>query len=109
MGVAEDVRRCLELAESHRDSYYKMRFLFKELAYIRQPEVVSYLQKYLYNDECPPPWERTTAYSYATSATAALSKMLEGAPVQADGVPSSDDVAKLRQWMAKQTEWKLIR
>ncbi len=109
MGVAEDIRRCLELAESHPDPYYKVRVLFQQLAYIRQPEVVCYLQRYLHNDECPPPWEGTTAYSCATSATAALSKMLAGAPVRFDGVPSSDDVAKLREWMAKQTEWKLIR
>ncbi len=109
MGVAEDIRRCLELAESHPDPYYKVRVLFQQLAYVRQPEVVSYLQKYLYIDECPPPWEGATSLRYATCAAAALSKMLEGAPVQAGGVPSDDDVARLREWMSRQTEWKIVR
>jgi hypothetical protein len=110
MGVREDIRRCIEMAESHPDPLYKAARLFGELAYLCQPEVIGYLQKYLYIDERPAPWKGDmVVYSYANYAGVALLQMLQDAPVRAYSAPLPRDIVKLREWMAEQTAWKIIR
>jgi hypothetical protein len=51
MGVKEDILRCIDLVESHPDEDYRVTWLLHGLSYVRQPEVINYLQKYLNSDK----------------------------------------------------------
>lgn len=111
MGVKEDIRRCIEMAESHPDSDYRSNCLFNQLAYIRQPDVVEYLAGYLDSDKRPRSGGLDTiTTSYAASAAKSIVKMLEDTPIKPPyKKPTPKDIVALQRWMAEQSEWEIVR
>ncbi|MHC4527364.1 MAG: HMG-box domain-containing protein [Planctomycetota bacterium] len=110
MGVKEDIQRCIDLVESHPDEDYRVTRLLKELSYVRQPEVVDYLRRYLQSDT-------VTAYkgrdvvvaTYGQHAAKALAHMLRGFPGRRDTGGDKETIERCREWMAQQKEWDIIR
>jgi hypothetical protein len=110
MGVKEDIQQCIEMAESHPDPNYRAERVFEQLAYVRQPEVVEYLRRYL-NSDRPPPFHGydVVPVSEAERAGSALQQMLENWPVKTYGHLMPQQLREARKWMADQKEWKIIR
>lgn len=110
MGVKEDIIRCVELAESHPDEGYKVTRLLRELSYVRQPEVVNYLQKYLNSDKLEPyKGYDVIRKSYAQRAAMALAEMLRGFPGNKHYGGDQETMERCRKWMNEQKEWHIIR
>jgi hypothetical protein len=109
MGTKEDTRRCIEMAESHPDPDYRAAYLFDQLAYIRQPEVAEYLRGYLSSNRTPARGGNdVVVMSDAARAASALAGMLEDAPIKRyQTLPK--DILVLRNWMAEQTKWRIVR
>jgi len=109
MGVKEDIQRCIELVESHPDEGFRVIVLLKRISYIRQPEVVQYLKKYLFMDKIEPGAETQLRMTYAQRAARALARMLRGFPGKRDGVAGPKTMERCRKWMSEQTKWVIIR
>jgi hypothetical protein len=110
MGVKEDIQRCTELVESHPDEDYRVTRLLHQLAYIRQPEIVNHLHKYLNSDKS----ERykgpdAMVKTYGQRAAMALAEMLEGFPGREDIGGDQETIERCRKWMSEQTEWEITR
>ncbi len=113
MGVKEDVKRCIEVVEAHPDEGFRVGVLLDRISYVRQPEVVEYLKKYLFMDKIEPGPETQMRMTYAQRAMIALSKMLQDFPVGEGKDIKFDTVeevtAYVRKWMSKQKKWNIIR
>lgn len=109
MGVKEDIQRCIELVESHPDEGFRVIVLLKRISYIRQPEVVQYLKKYLFMDKIELGAETQLRMTYAQRAARALARMLRGFPDKRDGVAGPKTMERCRKWMNEQNEWHIIR
>jgi len=111
MGVKEDVQRCIDMVASHPHPDARGAGLLSSLAYIRQPEVVSYISEYLDGDTMPSRGgsRNVVVDSYAAYAASALASMLEGFPLKAYRTSQPEKLKVARDWMAEQTEWKIIR
>jgi hypothetical protein len=110
MGVKKDTQRCIQMVEAHPDERYRVVHLLDRLSYIRQPEVVEYIKKYLFIDkpEEPPSKGRSTM-SYAQRAAMALAKMLRGFPGNPEYGGNQKTIEECRKWMPKQKKWNIIR
>ncbi len=124
MGVKEDIKRCIELVETHSEER-RVRFFLKEIAYVRQPEIVEYLQGYLESDKVIPASGCVVEDRYAERAETALREMLVDFPPVAtfrefrnehpawhqDRYPDFAFARgeQHRQWMREQKEWNLHR
>lgn len=107
MGVKEDIMRCIVMVESHPDEGYRVDSLLRELAYIRQPEVVSYLYTYLNSDKLERYKGRDVIrITYGQRAAMALAEMLRGFP---GNVYDPKTLERARKWMAEQTKFEIIR
>lgn len=110
MGVKEDIARCIELVESHPDEDYRVAWLLKELSYVRQPEVVDYLHKYLKSEKVrESKGADTVVGTYAQHAAKALAQMLRGFPGRKSIGGDKETIELRRKWMAEQKEWDIIR
>jgi hypothetical protein len=109
MGVKEDVKRCIEMVEAHPDEEYRVIVLLKRLSYVRQPEVVEYLKKYLFMDNLEPGPENLSRMTYAQRAAMALAQMLRGFPGNPEYGGNQETIEQCRKWMAKQKKWNIIR
>ena len=110
MGVEEDIARCIALVESHPDEDYRVAWLLKELSYVRQPEVVDYLHKYLKSEKVrESKGPDTVVGTYAQHAAKALAQMLRGFPGRKDIGGDKETIELRRKWMAEQKEWDIIR
>jgi len=118
MGIKEDIQRCIELADSHPNEDYKVSHFLKELAYVRQPEVVDYIYDYLKSDKVEK-WKARDVIgnSYAERAAMALAEMLPGFPGRKDIGGDAKTIERCRKWMAEQRQkleqekkqWDIIR
>jgi hypothetical protein len=107
MGVKEDIQRCIELVEARPNEDYKVGKPLRDLAYVRQPEVVDYIYyEYLKSDRktagdppCVPP------VTYASRAAWALSQMVRGFPSEWGRGAGPATIERCRKWMAEQ-KWK---
>lgn len=110
MGIKEDVQRCIDLVESHPDERFRVGVLLDRISYIRQPEVVQYLKRYLMMDKTEDS-KVSLRKTYAQRAARALSKILEDFPRSKDGksMAPRELVEYQRKWMSEQTEWNIIR
>lgn len=109
MGVKEDVQRCIELAQSHPDEWYKATTLLANLAYIRQLETVGILYKYLKSDKVSPYMGKDVVKQrYAGIAAGHLSHILRGYPSYLS-YRTPDVIEHCRKWMAEQKKWDIIR
>jgi hypothetical protein len=110
MGVKEDVKRCIEVVEAHPDESYRVIFLLDRISYVRQPEVVEYLKKYLFIDKPEKPAsEGHMRMSYAHRAAMALAQMLRGFPGNPEYGGNQKTIEECRKWMSKQKKWNIIR
>jgi len=114
MGVQEDVQRCIALVDSEPDEKLRVKHLLADVAYIRQPEAIRYLQKYLDSDKrFPDDYGVFEGYmrgeAYAHVALRLLRQCLEGFPPGNKYVRTWQDVLEAREWMAQQTQWHIIR
>jgi hypothetical protein len=109
MGMKEDIRRCIEMAESHPDPNYRAAYLFDQLAYIRQPEVVEYLRSYLDDNRVPVRRSKDVVVaSYAARAASALAGMFENPPIKSYQT-RPENILTLQKWMAEQKTWRIVR
>ena len=107
MGVKEDVQRCIELVESYPREHFRVSRWWWEGSYIRQPEVVEYLQKYLFSDKSVPRDVDHVGISYSVYATSALRQMLHDYPGRHDVLTvfwTEDEVEQFRTWMKDQKQ-----
>jgi hypothetical protein len=110
MGVKEDIKRCIEFVEAYPDEERRVTFLLKDISYVRQPDVVEYLRKYLDSDKEILVGGCVGTISYAGYAARALAKMLPGFPGSDDQVAySKEKIVHFREWMSKQKEWNLLQ
>jgi hypothetical protein len=107
MGVKEDIIKCIELAESEADVNVRVDRILPNIGYVRQPEAIEYLKKYLESDGyIPPPGQ-----SYASLTVHILSVSLSNFPVKQSSSRnySQEDIDLCRKWMSEQKEWEIIR
>ncbi len=109
MGVKEDTQRCIEVVESHPDERFRVVVLLERISYVRQPEVVEYLKKYLFTDKIEPGPETQLRMSYAQRTAMVLAEMLRGFPGKRDGVAGPKTMECCRKWMSEQTTWNIRR
>lgn len=114
MGSKSDIKHCIELVESYEETT-RVSNLLHQLSYVRQPEVVELLQKYLNSDKRLPRVKETAPGSlYASYVMAYLAEMLDDFPIKNEGARESrayseKEIKQIREWMSEQKEWKFIR
>ncbi len=112
MGVQKDIKRCIELAELELNGKPpRILHLFHDIGYIRQPEAIDLLMKYVFSDErlseVSPPVPGEPVASYVIDI---LAECLRDFPVKKGGRRYKQEKIELcRKWMSEQTEWKIIR
>ncbi len=110
MGEKDDIKRCIELVDSHPDENFKMVSLLNKLSYVRQPEVVEYLKGYLLDNRYESGAGRNM--TYGERAMLALEEMIEDFPSK-DKSLKFDSVTKRTQycydWLNKQEKLNIIR
>ena len=111
MGVEEDIELCLRFARAFPDRDEHARFLSKDLAYVRQPQVVEYIRPFLFSDHLEDVGGSidVTPQSEGQWAATALGQMLEGFPWTRDFSPGESALEECRAWMKGRTEYSLIR
>ncbi len=98
LGSQEDIAHCIEKIEAAPDAYIQVRQLLPYYGYIRQPEVIPILQRYLERDDVIDEGY-TPAGRYAQ-------KILEEI---VEGFPAKTDLATARAWMRAQMEFTITR
>ena len=107
MGIKEDVKRCIEISESIEDTDERVERVLSLIGYIRQPEVIEYLKKYLESDgHLPSPGQ-----SYASRVMHILAGSLSNFPIKQNKALSytNEQISLCRKWMSEQKEWQIIR
>ncbi len=112
MGAKEDIDKCIELAETEKNLQERVLRILPDIGYIRQPEAIQYLQKYLESDQrlspVSPPVPGEPVSSYVMSI---LAECLRNYPVkrrEARGY-TQEEIDLCRKWMAQQTTWDIRR
>ena len=112
MGVKEDVAKCIKLAELEQDSDERVLRILPDIGYIRQPEAIRYLQKYLESDKRLPPVKPTAPGElYASRVMHILAESLKNYPVKKKEARNytEQEIDVCRKWMSEQTKWDIIR
>ncbi len=113
IGIKEDIVECIELAESVKDSNERVLRVLPQIAYIRQPEAIEYLKKYLDSDGHLPPTTPIARFgeSYSHWVMDILAKSLKNFPVKQKlgRNYTQEDIELCRKWTSEQTEWQIIR
>ncbi|MCU0665488.1 MAG: hypothetical protein MUF05_00060 [Candidatus Omnitrophica bacterium] len=111
MGSKEDIIRCIQLVEQEKDKMMRYSVLFSRLQYIRQPEVIPVLAKYLNSDEGPLYESDDTILLPARYwAAEALGIMLEDFPARKEvSLFTEQDITLCRKMISAKKEWKIIR
>ena len=117
MGVEEDVAHCIDAVESAPEKLERFSRGFRDLAYVQQSEVVSYLGSYLGRRGyfIPPGWEELAEKrgppSYGAFAAVALGRMLRGFPLKKNhaGLITREEVETCRKWMAGRKRLEFVR
>ena len=107
MGVKEDIIRCIDLAESEADVNVRVQRILPGIGYMRQPEAIEYLKKYLESDgRIPFPGQ-----SYASRAVHILAVSLSNFPIKQKETRSytDEEISVSRKWMSEQKEWQIIK
>jgi hypothetical protein len=109
MGVQEDINKCIELAEAEENLDNRVIVLLSDIGYIRQPDTIRYLQKYLESDEKVSP--EALGEPVASYAMDILAESLSNYPIKRKKIRSysQDEINLCRKWMSEQKEWKIIR
>lgn len=109
MGIEQDINKCIQLVDNSEDNFFKVYHLLPDIAYIRRPEAVEYLQQYLNSTivlKAGNIQEPVAAYVLDL-----LGDCLQDFPVKKKlgrGY-SQEEIEQARQWMAQQKELNIIR
>lgn len=112
MGVKADIQRCLELVDSEEDETDRVLRLLDDVGYIRQPQAIDYLRRYLASDKgLPSVREGTPGMPYSHFVMNILAECLEDYPVKANDSRSytPEEIELCRKWMAAQKTWNIRR
>ena len=110
MGVKEDIQLCLQFAEATTDQAILAGFIFEQLAYLRQPEIVEYLKPFAFRDDAAVKAEHDIVEAlYCDKAVEALAYMIEGFPLQPGLPPMEGDVERCREWLRNHPKYTLRR
>jgi hypothetical protein len=107
MGNKADIDRAIKVVESETDPDSRI-FLLKYLAYIRQPEVIEILKKYLDSDEATPKRSiDVLQMPYAQIGIDLLADSIVNFPVtkREAGLYSKSDIELARKWMRNKENW----
>jgi hypothetical protein len=84
MGVKDDIASCIQIVDSCPNEDIQL-ILMDRLSYVRQPEVIEYINRYLNSDKYEPyAGEDVGRMTYAQRAMDALSNMLEDFPTRGE-------------------------
>ncbi len=101
MGDPMAIRYVIDRVEGSKDEVRRVRSLLDSLAYIRQPEAVEVIIKYLFSDKstpASPPDVGSVPYSYY--AVRLLEEIIEGFPT---GIANTEaGIVRARQWITQQ-------
>ncbi len=101
LGDPLTIHYVIDRLEGVKDEVKRVRRLDKDLAFIRQPEAVEIILKYLFSDKstpASPPDVGSVRYSYY--AAEALGEIIEGFPT---GIANTEaGIARARQWVTQQ-------
>lgn len=110
MGSQEDIAYCIKMVEAYPDMDTRVTRLLYELSYIRQPEVIRVIQKYLERDGYTEAQFDVPPRDYWEFALNILVTTLEDFPVKDKNWSFSlEDRETARAWMNAQTEFKIKR
>ena len=112
MGVREDIAKCIQLAESEQDATERVLRILPQIGYVRQPEAIEYLRKYLESSErLPPTNPGMPGELYASRVMHIFAESLEDYPVRQKpaGNYTEEEIDLCRRWMASKANWKIIR
>ncbi len=109
MGSQEDIEYCITMVEAYPDVETRVVRLLDDLAYIRQPEAIRTIQKYLESDGRIDPQGDVVPLPYWDYVITILGKILDDFPVEADYAYSLEDRDTARAWMKAQTEFTIKR
>lgn len=112
IGIKEDIARCIELAEAEQDSTERVLRILPQIGYIRQPEAIKYLQKYLESKKRLPPINPIhPGELHASRVMHILAKSLRNYPVKRKKARNytQEEIDLCRKWMSEQTKWVIIR
>lgn len=110
MGSKKDIEHAINMVKSEKEPITRVTRLLRDLAYIRQPEVVNVLSIYLNSEEkLPSTRPGTPGTKYCQYALDILAQILDGFPVKNEGPGgySQAEIDLCRQWMKEQREWKV--
>ena len=112
MGVKEEIDKCIELSEAEKNSNERVLRILPKIGYIRQPETIKYLIKYLNsNDRLSPTNPGALGEPYANRIVHIFAESLENFPVKVKEARNytKEEIDLCRKWMSQQKEWKIIR
>lgn len=112
MGVKEDIRRCIELAESEQDETERILRILPQIGYIRRPEAIEYLRRYLESSKrLPPTNPGMLGELYASRVMHIFAESLQGYPVEQRpaGNYTEQEIELCRRWMANRANWRIVR
>jgi hypothetical protein len=112
MGVESDIDRCLELVETVEDLDRRVLTLLDDVGYIRQPQAIEHLKKYLESNERLSPVKPSAPGGLvANHVMSILAEALSDYPVKRrEGRNYTEDEIELScKWMAEQKQWNIIR
>lgn len=109
MGDKQAISDCVAMVEKEPDVSRRVTALLKDLAYIRQPEAVAVLVKYLNSDERLPPRDGGPGRRYAQHAIMYLSETVVGFPVKDLPFLSDDKLETARKWMREHKDCEILR
>ena len=112
MGSEEDIAHAISMVVAEPDPVIRVTRLLNDLAYIRQPQVIEILKRYLQIDERLPRIKETVPGTrYCQYALNLLAQILEGFPIRSVGPGgySQSEIDNAREWMNTQLNRKIIR
>ncbi len=111
MGVEEDIKKCIELVETEKNTHIRVTRLLHDIGYIRQPDAIDLLMKYVFSDERLEKLKPTDpGEPVASYVIDILAECLRDFPVKKGGRRyKQEEIEICRKWMQEQKEWKIVR
>jgi hypothetical protein len=107
MGVESDIDECLRLVEKVEDVDRRVLTLLRQVGYIRQPQAIEHLQKYLESDKRLSPVKASVPGElHAGRALHILAASLRDFPVKLKESRGykREEIEAARKWMAEQKQ-----
>lgn len=111
MGDKNAIQECVEKVKTNPEVWL-LGAMLNDLEYIRQPEAVALIVKYLNSDEMMPrPDGRPGGARFSMSALLQLCRMIKDFPVRDNGTGfyADADVESARTWMREHKDYEIIR